>query len=66
MRKQICLQIIILIIWEAASSATTLKNVVIVSVDAFHPAALGAGVTPTIHGVMTAGAYTLDVTVTGP
>ena len=66
MRKQICIQIIILIVWAATSSATSLKNVVIISIDALHPAALGAGVTPTIFKEMTAGNYTIDGHSTNP
>ncbi|MBW2483524.1 MAG: alkaline phosphatase [Deltaproteobacteria bacterium] len=66
MHKQICFQIIILIVWAAASGATALKTIVIISIDALHPAALGAGTTPTIFKEMTAGTYTLDGHSTNP
>ena len=52
--------------WAAASNATSLKNVVIISIDALHPAALNAGTTPTIYKEMREGAYTLDGYSTNP
>jgi predicted AlkP superfamily pyrophosphatase or phosphodiesterase len=66
MRKQIFIQIIILIVAAAASSAAPLTNVIIISIDALHPAALGAEATPTIHKEMTDGTYTLDGYSTNP
>ncbi|MGB5748760.1 MAG: alkaline phosphatase [Desulfobacterales bacterium] len=43
-----------------------MKNVIIISIDALHPAALGAEATPTIFKDMRQGAYTLDGHSTNP
>jgi predicted AlkP superfamily pyrophosphatase or phosphodiesterase len=52
--------------WTVASHAAPLQNVVIISIDALHPAALNAETTPTIHREMRQGAYTLDGQSTNP
>jgi predicted AlkP superfamily pyrophosphatase or phosphodiesterase len=66
MRKQIFIQIIIVLTWAVASNATSLKNVIIISIDALHPAALNAQATPTIYEEMREGAYTLNGYSTNP
>jgi predicted AlkP superfamily pyrophosphatase or phosphodiesterase len=66
MRKQILIQIIIVIFWAAASNAADLKTVIIISIDALHPLALNAATTPAIYQEMREGAYTLDGYSTNP
>ena len=60
--KKVLASIGIIFFWTVASNAASLQNVVIISIDALHPAALNAGTTPTIYGdgEMLQGAYTLD------
>lgn len=60
---------LIITIWlpgTACAGAAFLKNVIIISIDALHPAALGPKTTPTIYEVMTEGTYTLEGRSTNP
>ena len=66
MNKRTFTYILIFCLWAVASNAASLKNVVIISIDALHPAALNAGTTPTIYGEMRQGAYTLEGQSTNP
>ena len=52
--------------WAVASNAASLKTVIIISIDALHPAALSIRGTPTIYQEMSEGAYTLDGYSTNP
>jgi len=53
-------------LWAVASNAASLKNVIIISIDALHPEALSARATPTIYQEMAEGDYTLDGHSTNP
>jgi len=64
--KKVLAQIVIILFGAVASNAASLQNVVIISIDALHPAALNAGITPTIYGEMLQGAYTLEGQSTNP
>ncbi|MEE4265067.1 MAG: alkaline phosphatase family protein, partial [Desulfobacteraceae bacterium] len=64
--KKVLAPIAIIFFWTVASNAAPLQNVVIISIDALHPAALNAGTAPTIYGEMQQGAYTLDGQSTNP
>ena len=64
--KKVLAPIAIIFFGAVASSAGSLQKVVIISIDALHPAALNAGTTPTIYGEMRQGAYTLDGQSTNP
>jgi predicted AlkP superfamily pyrophosphatase or phosphodiesterase len=64
--KKVLAPIAIIFFGAVASNAGSLQNVVIISIDALHPAALNAGTTPTIYGEMRQGAYTLDGQSTNP
>jgi predicted AlkP superfamily pyrophosphatase or phosphodiesterase len=64
--KKILAPIGIIFFWAVASNAASLQNVVIISIDALHPAALVSGTTPAIFKEMTAGTYTLDGHSTNP
>ncbi len=66
MNKRTFTYILIVCLWAVASNAASLKNVIIISIDALHPAALNAGTTPTIYGEMRQGAYTLEGQSTNP
>ena len=66
MNKRTFTCILIFCLWAVASNAASLKTVIIISIDALHPAALNAGTTPTIYGEMRQGAYTLDGQSTNP
>ena len=66
MNKRIFTYILILCLWAVASNAASLKNVLIISIDALHPAALSARATPTIYKEMGEGVYTLDGHSTNP
>ena len=66
MNKRTFTYILIFCLWAVASNAASLKNVIIISIDALHPAALNAGTTPTIYGEMRQGAYTLEGQSTNP
>jgi predicted AlkP superfamily pyrophosphatase or phosphodiesterase len=66
LNKRIFTYILILCLWAFASNAASLKNVIIISIDALHPAALGARATPTIYKEMREGVYTLDGYSTNP
>lgn len=66
MNKRAFTYILIFCLWSVASNAASLKNVIIISIDALHPAALNAGTTPTIYGEMRQGAYTLEGQSTNP
>ena len=66
MLKKVLAQIVIIFFGAVASNAASLQNVVIISIDALHPAALNAGTTPTLYGEMRQGAYTLDGQSTNP
>jgi predicted AlkP superfamily pyrophosphatase or phosphodiesterase len=58
--------ILILCLWAVASNAASLKNAIIISIDALHPAALSARTTPAIYKEMREGDYTLDGFSTNP
>ena len=66
MNKRTFTYILIFCLWAVASNAASLKNVIIISIDALHPAALNAGTTPTIYGEMRQGAFTLEGQSTNP
>jgi len=66
LNKRAFTYILIFCLWAVASNAASLKNVIIISIDALHPAALNAGTTPTIYGEMRQGAYTLEGQSTNP
>lgn len=66
MNKRAFTYILIFCLWAVASNAASLKNVIIISIDALHPAALNAGTTPTIYGEMRQGAYTQEGQSTNP
>ncbi len=66
MRHQTFLCTIILCLWAASLQAAPLKNVMIISIDALHPAALNETTTPVIYKEMRAGAYTLNGFSTNP
>ena len=66
MLKKVLAQIAIIFFGAVASNAASLQNVVIISIDALHPAALNAETTPTIYREMRQGAYTLDGRSTNP
>ena len=58
--------ILILCLCAVVSNAASLKNVIIISIDALHPAALSARTTPAIYKEMREGDYTLDGYSTNP
>jgi len=64
--KLVVMAIAIIFLFGAAAQSGGLKNVVIISIDALHPAALNAAATPTIYKEMTEGTYTLDGYSTNP
>ena len=66
MNKRIFTYILIWCLWTVAANAASLKNVIIISIDALHPAALNAGATPTIYQEMKEGRYTLEGYSTNP
>ena len=67
MRQLTTILVIAMLCLVAVSpQAATLKNVVIISIDALHPAALGPKTTPMIYRVMTEGTYTLEGRSTKP
>jgi predicted AlkP superfamily pyrophosphatase or phosphodiesterase len=66
LHKRTFTYILIFCLWAVASNATSLKNIIIFSIDALHPAALNARATPTIYKEMREGAYTLDGYSTNP
>ena len=66
MYKRIFVQIIIVLTWVSASYAVPLKTVIIISIDALHPAALNDRSAPTIYKEMKEGTYTLDGYSTNP
>lgn len=62
-RMRLLTLILIITVWlpgTACAGAASLKNVMIISIDALHPAALGPKTTPMIYKVMTQGTYTLE------
>jgi len=66
LNKRTFTYILIFCFWAAASNAASLKNIITISIDALHPAALNAQVTPTIYKEMREGDYTLDGYSTNP
>jgi len=58
--------ILIFFLWAVASNAASLKTVIIISIDALHPAALSIRGTPIIYQEMSEGTYTLDGYSTNP
>ena len=66
MPKQIFVHIFIMLTWAVTSHAAPLKTVMIISIDALHPAALNGRATPTIYKVMKDGDFTLDGYSTNP
>ena len=66
MNKKTFAYILIFCLWAVASNAASLKNVIIISIDALHPEALNARRTPTIYKEMREGVYTLDGYSTNP
>lgn len=66
MYKRIFVQIIIVLTWVSASYAAPLKTVIIISIDALHPAALNDRSAPTIYKEMKEGTYTLRGYSTNP
>ena len=66
MRQPTFLSTIIFCLWAASLQAAPLKNVMIISIDALHPAALNETTTPVIYKEMRAGAYTLNGFSTNP
>jgi len=66
LNKRTFTYIVIFCLWTVASNAASLKNVIIISIDALHPAALSARSAPTIYKEMRKGNYTLDGFSTTP
>ena len=66
MRQLTFLCTMIFCLWAASLQAAPLKNVMIISIDALHPAALNETTTPVIYKEMRAGAYTLNGFSTNP
>jgi predicted AlkP superfamily pyrophosphatase or phosphodiesterase len=66
LHKKTVTYIIIVCLWAATLNAASLKNVLIISIDALHPLALNAAITPTIFREMAEGASTLDGYSTNP
>ena len=66
MFKKISIYSLIILMWAATLYASPLKNIIIISIDALHPAAVGATTTPTIYKEMRDGAYTLNGYSTNP
>jgi len=66
LNKRTFTYILIFCMWAVASNAASLKNVIIISIDALHPAALSARATPSIYKEMREGDYTLDGYSTNP
>ncbi len=66
MRQQTFLCTMIFCLWAASLQAAPLKNVMIISIDALHPAALNETTTPVIYKEMRAGSYTLNGFSTNP
>ncbi len=61
---------LLLTVWVLASSfpafSSEIKSVLIISIDALHPAAIGPETTPNINGLMKQGVFTLDGQSTVP
>ena len=66
MLKKISIYSLIIFMWAVTLYASPLKNVIIISIDAFHPAPINAKTTPTIYIEMRDGAYTLEGYSTNP
>ena len=66
MKKRKFTYFIILCLWAVTLNAASLKNVIIISIDALHPSALNAATTPVIYREMREGTYTLDGYSTNP
>lgn len=66
MKKRKFTYFIILCLWAVTLNAASLKNVIIISIDALHPAALSVRATPTIYEVMKDGSFTLEGHSTNP
>lgn len=66
MLKQTFVYIIIVCLWAVSLQAAPLKNVLVISIDALHPAVLNAATTPVIYREMQKGAYALDGRSTNP
>jgi predicted AlkP superfamily pyrophosphatase or phosphodiesterase len=66
MRQPTFLCTVIFCLWAASLQAAPLNNVMIISIDALHPAALNETTTPVIYKEMRAGAYTLNGFSTNP
>jgi predicted AlkP superfamily pyrophosphatase or phosphodiesterase len=66
MNKRAFTYTLIFCLWAIASNAASLKNIIIISLDALHPAALNAATTPAIYQEMRKGTYTLDGYSTNP
>ena len=60
MFKKISIYSLIIFMWTVTLYASPLKNIIIISIDALHPAPLNATTTPTIYIEMRDGAYTLN------
>ena len=66
MLKRTVTYVLLICLWGVSLNAAPLKNVMIISIDALHPAALNTHTTPVIHREMQQGAYTLDGWSTNP
>ena len=66
MRKRTVIYILTICLWAVVLNAASLKNVMIISIDALHPAALNETTTPVIYKEMRAGSYTLNGFSTNP
>jgi len=66
LRKRTVIYISTICLWAVVLNAASLKNVMIISIDALHPAALNETTTPVIYKEMRAGAYTLNGFSTNP
>ncbi|MDA3918017.1 MAG: alkaline phosphatase family protein [Deltaproteobacteria bacterium] len=58
--------IIFIVVFPCLVSSNEIKSVLIISIDALHPAALGSKTTKNIHNLMKQGVFTLDGKSTDP
>lgn len=66
MLKLAAMVIAVMLCLVTTAPCATLKNVVIISIDALHPSALGPKTAPAIYREMTEGVYTLEGRSTNP
>lgn len=64
--KQLIVTIAFIFVFPCLVSSFEIKSVMVISIDALHPDALGTETTPNIHNLMKYGAFTLDGKSTDP